>query len=148
MNSLIKQPYKIIWWAIPIVLGISLIKKNFAIDIQMHDTYFIIDSTHAGILLSIFLIILGVIYWLTKNLKLINWMTIFHVLVSILIILSILFFLMNPNIVSENHDIKNFNFEYHRRVNQMVLAGISVWILSQLIFIINLTVSIIRNQRK
>ena len=146
INSIINEPYKIIWWSIPIISGISIIRWNYSIDIQMHDTYFVINSFHAGILFAIVLFIIGGIYWLVKSKKLIDSLTIVHITITIFLFLSIVIFFAKPDVVKMALDQNNSNFEAWKLWNQMIIGGILVWVLSQLIFLVNLVISLIRNE--
>ncbi len=142
MNLTLNKPYQPIWWAIPFILALSIIGLNSTIDLQLHDTYFVLTSIHIGILFSILLGVIGSLYWFTRNKKLIAWMTASHVIITIvafvIITVSSLFF--KASIRSD--------FAIFRTVNQILLAIILIMILSQVIFILNLIISLIRNKEK
>ena len=83
MDSIINKPYKAIWYSILFLFGLSIIGWNNTIDIQLHDTYFVIASIHMGVLFSIYLGVIGIIYWLIRKKKLVDWMTVIHVVITI-----------------------------------------------------------------
>jgi len=142
MNQILNKPYKSIWWSIPIVLGLSIIGFNSAIDIQMHDTYFVIASIHIGILFSILLGIIGLMYWLIRKKRLVDWMTAIHVISTILIfVLIVLTGLIFKKVIQSD-------FETFRTVNQIMFVIILIAMLSQLLFIANLVFSLIKNKQK
>ena len=142
MDSIINKPYKAIWYSILFLFGLSIIGWNNTIDIQLHDTYFVIASIHIGILFSIYLGVIGIIYWLIRKKKLVDWMTLIHVVITIstfaLIIITGLIF----------QKIIEGDFETFRTVNQILFVVILIALLSQLIFITNLTFGLIRNKPK
>jgi len=130
------------------VFVISLIKWNYSVDIQMHDTYFVIALLHVGILFVLILAIIGGIYWLVRSKKLIGFLTISHVTITIFLILVIVVFFAKPEPDPANmtFDPLNSNFGTWKLWNQMIIGGMLVWILSQLIFLVNLVISLIRNE--
>ncbi|MBK8699228.1 MAG: hypothetical protein IPN29_06645 [Saprospiraceae bacterium] len=127
------KPYKPLWWTIPLILGLSIIGYNGIIDIQYHDTYFVIATIHLGYFFSTFLFIIGLIYWLIRKKTLVNWMTLFHVIFTISVFLVII-------LVSLFHRI--FGEEM---VSFLVFL---LLVLSQVIFLLNLTIGLIRNKPK
>lgn len=141
MNLILQKPYKVIWLSIPILLILSLIDIGSALDIQMHDTYFVITSFHLGILLSIILALIGFLYWLVKEKRLINWMTFIHVIVTLLTFLIIVLAgLSFKNLVQSD-------FGMFRVINQLIFVLVFVSIVSQIVLLINLIISSIRNEQ-
>ena len=80
MKQIWDKPYQYIWLAIPLILGLSLFGLNAYIDLQFHDTYLVFALFQIGLLISIVLGAIGFIYWTIRHVKLINWMTLIHVL--------------------------------------------------------------------
>lgn len=153
INQVLSKPYKLIWLVIPIILGLSTIGSNGSIDIQMHDTYFVISSFHIGILFSIILGIIGFIYWLVKGKKLVNWMTAIHLLTTILALASILIISFLPNGLfspsSYSFDtISDLTNNPFSTASQILSALVLMAILSQLLFIVNVIMSFARNHNK
>ena len=108
----------------------------------MHDTYFVIASIHIGLLFSVLLGIIGLIYWLIRNKRLVNWMTAIHVTSTILTFaLIILTGLIFKKVIESD-------FETFRTINQILFAIILYAFLSQLIFITNLILSLIKSKEK
>ncbi len=142
MNSIVNKPYKPIWYSILLLIVLSMIGFNNAIDIQLHDTYFVIALIHTGILFSIYLGIIGIIYWLIRNKRLVNWMTVTHVVTTnstfTLIIITGLIF----------KKVIEGNIETFRIVNQILFVLIIIALLSQLIFITNLVMVLLMNKPK
>jgi hypothetical protein len=61
MNLILNKPYKLIWLTIPLILGLTLIGFNKTLDIQMHDTYVVIDLLSIGSLFLIILVVTGLL---------------------------------------------------------------------------------------
>ena len=142
MNFVIEKPYKIFWYAIPVLIGLSIIDLNNAIDIQVYDTYIVIALIHMGLFLSIILGLIGFIYWLFRHKKLVNWMTAVHVYITTS---TFILFVLSRLILDMAFEE---DFEVSRSVYQFIFALILITILSQLVFTINLVFSVIRDKRK
>lgn len=142
MNRILNKPYQSIWGTIPLILGLSMIGINSAIDLQLHDTYFVIASIHIGILFSFILGIIGSIYWLIRHKKLINWMTLFHVMSTIsTFVLIIITGLVYKEAIGGD-------FDTFRIVKQILVTLILIALFSQVIFMTNLVLSLISNKNK
>lgn len=138
MNTIIEKPYKPIWFSIIFLLLLSIFGRESAIDVQMHDTYFVIASIQLGIFFSIYLGIAGTIYWLLRNKKQVKWMTIFHVITTItacsfMMVISVIFSIA----------VKS-NFEMFELLNVGFFFLILLFFLGQIHFLINIIVSVIR----
>lgn len=141
MNSIVIKPYKPILYSILLFIGFSIIGINSTIDIQLHDTYFVLASFHIGIVFSIFSGLIGFIYWLTRKIRLVNWMTAFHVVTTILTFVLIIITSLIFNRVIE------MNYNPFLILNQIIFLLILVAILSQIIFMVNLVYSLIKNNK-
>jgi len=143
MHFILNKPYKVIWRSIPFLIGLSLIGWNKTIDIQMHDTYFVIALFHVGIFFSIILTVLGSLYWLVRNKQLINWITIVHVIITIASFFMLLIGpIFNKGFLWQLTTITSFNH------SQYLLILILIWLIAQLFFFLNLIFSFIRNLEK
>jgi heme/copper-type cytochrome/quinol oxidase subunit 1 len=142
MNFVIDKPHKIFWYAIPVIIGLSMIGLNNAIDIQVHDTYIVIALIHMGLFLSIILGLIGFIYWLFRHKKLVNWMTAVHVYITTS---TFILFVLSGLITTRAFER---DLEVVRTVYYIIFTLILITILSQLVFTINLALSVIRDKRK
>lgn len=141
MNSIVIKPYKPILYSILLFIGFSIIGIDSTIDIQLHDTYFVIASFHFGIVFSIFSGLIGLIYWSTRKIRLVNWMTAFHVVTTILaFVLIIITSLIFKRVIE-------MNYNPFLILNQIIFLLILVAILSQIIFMVNLVYSLIKNNK-
>lgn len=142
MNSIINRPYKVIWYSVLFLIGLSIIGWKNTIDIQLHDTYFVIASIHIGVLFSIYLGVIGIIYWLIRKKKLVDWMTVLHVIFTI----STFALIITTGLIFQK--VIESDFEIFRTVNQILFVVFLIALLSQLIFITNLIIGLIRNKPK
>jgi len=131
-----KLPYIFLWAIIPFLIGVGLIRQNTAIDIQMHDTYFVVAIWHVGLISSLFLGLIGGIYWLFSDWEWVNWMTILHTGITVFFSLFILLLMIKPNVF--------FEFGLQKQ-SWMLLIGL-IFMVGQLLFLINLVISYLRNK--
>jgi heme/copper-type cytochrome/quinol oxidase subunit 1 len=138
MDLLVSKPHKQIWYSIPMIIVLSIIRVNNTIDIQLHDTYLVIKSLHIGFLFSVILGIIGLVYWVMKEKKLVNWMTRFHVAATIFVFCII----MVTGIIFQ--DVIEGNLGVFRLMNQFLFVVILIGIISQLVFVVNLFLGLIK----
>lgn len=105
----------------------------------MLDTYLVLAPSHVGISLSIILALIGLLYWLVKEKSLISWMTVSHVIATLLTFSIILLAGL-----SFNHLVEP-DFGMFGVINQLILILVFVSMVSQIVFLINLIISAIRN---
>lgn len=141
MKVSLNKAHIYLWVSILPILFIPLFNLKATIDIQLHDTYFVVAKFHIGLLFSIYLALIGFIYWLFRNKKLIPWMTWTHVLVTLTVFVGIIFkivFLRTPIFT----DFTSFN-----TYKKIVFYISAIFILSQLMFLMNLLLSFIFKPR-
>lgn len=124
--------------SILIIFILAIVNPNEFIDIQLHDTYFVISPIHLGAILSFYLGLTGIIYWLLRKLSCVKWMTITHIIFTIL---ACVFFQIFSLISSKFIEIDNNAI---RIMYQIVTVIILFGILSQVIFVVNIFLSLIR----
>ncbi len=128
------QPYQLFWGSIILLWIAVLVVPAEAIDLQIHDTYFVIAYYHWALFFTIILGGMGFLYWIFKGKGLIRWMTIFHSLVTIIPIISLFIWNGFP---------KERYFSNYIQVDMMSIF-IAYWgilllfLLGQIFFIINL----------
>ncbi len=146
--KLIKQNVYYYFWITAIVLiTLSIYWLNFedaTLDINVHDTYYVIHNSHILQLIAFVYIFLGFIYWLFKkiNIKLIKALTQLHTSISILIfplyfICSYLLELLNPP--------SNFPLLDSTQNSQLLITIITlVGLLAQLLIVFNIIISLVK----
>jgi len=86
MNLLKNRPYFLFWISIPFVWVIGNLEVgDSALDINVHDTYFVIANEHLVILISIYFGLVGLVYWIFNKLerRLSKWLNLIHTLITV-----------------------------------------------------------------
>ncbi|WP_223033077.1 hypothetical protein [Hanstruepera marina] len=83
--KLFRKPHLYFWISIPILLLYGFLNGHGTLSVNYYDTYFIIENAYLVVILAIAFSIIGFWYWLMRKLnrKLIMWMTIIHVIITI-----------------------------------------------------------------
>ena len=68
MSWFLEKAYRFLWSMIPCLLLVGYL-SNQTINIQMHDTYFVITTFSISVLLSVVFGIAGSIYWFMEAIK-------------------------------------------------------------------------------
>jgi len=119
------------------------------LDINVHDTYYVISHDHVMILLAIWISLCGLGYWILFKwgVKPILWMTLIHIIVS-LIAVSIITLNLS---FSEPEDVPRRYYENSTFSDGLqVLWGILLFLVAQATYFINILLSTIiarRNQK-
>ena len=129
--------YKVLWYCIPFIWLLILFCSNSTFDIQIHDTYLVISSSDLAIVVSLIFGLLGLGYWLMRAYKRIHWLEIFHI---VLTILSIVGFVSMSILQQDQYDL--------RLSGRLAIIFLLVFILAQLLFLINLSISLFRGQKR
>ena len=84
MTQIIQKPHLIFFLSIPIIILTGLLSGESTLDINIHDTYFIISYLDISILISIVFAIIGFGYWLMYKAqhKLINGLNFAHIVLT------------------------------------------------------------------
>jgi O-antigen/teichoic acid export membrane protein len=100
-----------------------------SVELHLYDTYIVTDSLTVSIILSILLGIIGFLYWCMKDKKLIDWLTTIHLAATIFTFIFI-------------------SSLFSQRFNDYQFSILAVAVVSQLIFVMNMVVSLIKNEGK
>lgn len=147
MNWISEKAYVPFLVLISIILVIGFINRKETLDINVHDTYIVINNLHLAILLSIFLVIIALGYFLSDifNIPLINWMTISHVLITIIGIFFVFILFKVQTNLEVNTSTIEFILKYSKtieRINIALFSILGLTILSQLLFLINIIIGL------
>ena len=148
MNSLFKKPHLVFFLAIPIILLIGLLGGDSALDINIHDTYFVIAHPHIAILISIVFGIIGLGYWTTQRVggQLSKWMSIIHIVLTFGGLLAI-FIVPSLTFVSSNESSFPV-FDDLMVKNQILVYTVILMWLGQLLFLVNLILAFFRKKNQ
>ena len=136
MKRMLNKPHMFFWGLIPIILLIGMFEVYNSVDdfldINIHDTYFVIDRFHLlGFMIFLF-ILLGLGYWGTylNKRKLITGITFLHVILNFIALLSF---------------VSSFFLSFED-VNMILTVGFLVFVLAQLLYPINILSALIREK--
>lgn len=149
MNYIQRKPYVLFLVLIVILLSFGFYRGDETLDINIYDTYYIISWKFLMILISSIYGLLTLIYFslIKLNFTLINWMTISHVLVSI-IGLVVVFAL--PLLIRENAPEDFTTLLSNMDFNEKIGLGIFIFIFAlfgiQLLFFANVIFALIKGR--
>ena len=63
MTKVTKTPHIVFWILIPIILLTGFLKPDKTLDINIHDTYYVLGLINLAVLISIIFAIIGFGYW-------------------------------------------------------------------------------------
>lgn len=150
MNYIQSKPYTLFLGLILVLLSFGFYKRKETIDINIHDTYFVISWIDGMILISLIYGLLGLIYLALLKLKFkpINWMTITHVLISIigLLVIFILSKLIRESIVPGDFIAMLDNIRFNEKIIYGIWFSVFAVIGIQLLFFINVIYALIKGR--
>jgi len=147
--KIFEKPHVIFWGAIPLLLLISFIRKiemeSSALDINIHDTYFVIAHSHFTLLVSVLIAFLGFIYFLSNKLKIILnvWLNLIHTLITIFGTL----FISYPFTIVLGEQGSRFTDRVAYE-NAAIVIVILILVGCQLLLLINLILGILKKRTK
>ena len=124
------QLYKLIWISTLLLLGLCFLGVNKLIDIQLYDSYFVISIFHLGLVCSGYLALTGFIYWLVRNKRLLSWMTVSHIFITILTFFMLVILSLKLRVVNE----------------KILLLLVMFFVSGQLVFIFNVIFGLFRDR--
>ncbi|MEN2490407.1 hypothetical protein AAYQ05_21565 [Flavobacterium sp. B11] len=147
MNYIQSKPYFVFLGLIVVLLLYGFYKGNQTVSINIHDTYFVISWKHLMILISFIYGILALIYFglLKLNFGLINWMTVSHILISVIGLFAVL---VLPKFIRESIPGDMVGLLEDMSFNQRIEIGIVIFIFAlfgaQLLFFINVIYALVK----
>lgn len=137
------KPHLLFFGSIPLLWLITIVLPLKVIDIQWHDTYFVILFYHLAIPVSIILGGIGLLYWLFSEKRMIKWMTVFHTLTTILPILA--FFIINGFLNEEEADYIAADMISRSKPYFIVLL---LFLFGQILFVLNLLIALFKKSNE
>ena len=145
MKSILNKPQILLWILIPVILLIGFLADDETLVINFHDSYYVIALIHLAEFVSILFGITGLGYWiiLKVNRKLINVLTLTHIIITIggsaILLLAPYFF------SDDSTETTFFKFDNLIEQNMMNLIALLLIVIGLIIFIINILESLFRN---
>jgi heme/copper-type cytochrome/quinol oxidase subunit 1 len=142
MNRLIKKPHLIFLFTIPILMIKGVLCDDAQLDINVHDTYFVITHFHLTILISILFGIIGIGYWMMQKMdrklsRFLNWAHIGLTFGGPLIIF----------ILAQLYREEIIEYEFNNNLSLIIYLIFILVILGQIIFPINIIYGLIKKSR-
>ena len=131
MKSIVTIPYLYFWIMIPVYCFMLIFFGNHSMDIQLHDTYYVISMTHVWLFLIWTFSLFGLVYWSVRKLKTYNWITAIHVLAT----LSMVFLLFSVDRIAY--------FRQDHFYSITMIFGL-IFSLAQILFVLNILFSLLR----
>lgn len=143
MNKLLKNTHLLFWGFIPIFLLYGFLNYEKTIDINIHDTMFVVAAFHLMILISIIFFTIGFVYYRSykkEKLKLNDSLTVLHIIVTIIgLLLVLLFSFKSFSSVGWHTDVSKYMLYENYK-----LLTIFIIVVTQPIFLINFISGIFR----
>lgn len=133
MNNLVRNHYLLFWLLIPVILLIGFFDDR-ALDISIHDSYYVFSKYHLSSFISMIFLVIGFGYWLMIKLekRLSIWLIWIH---SILTIGGLVLLFITPYFFNDN-SLSTLNALF-------VLTGLVI-IFTQLFYFLNIILAIFR----
>lgn len=152
MNLKNIKVYHLFWIVSVLIILVGLVLDNYPnsiLDINIHDTYFVISNYHASIILFLFYFLTGFGYWIIQkvlNKQLVKYLTIFH---SVILIGSFFFYWIVVLIGKFNLNDRTYNYSDDFELINIVLISelFLILFIATPIYIINLLIGIFRKSK-
>ena len=122
---------------------VGILSGDATLDINVHDTYFVIAYFHFAVLISILFAIIGVGYWIMQKSDRIlsKWLNWTHIGLTFggIIVVSILTQFYRPEIME---------YEFNNSLTLIITLIIFLMVLGQLIFPINIIYGLLKKKSK
>lgn len=89
-NFIHTKPHIVLLLACPVLAIVAWLRRSYAIDVQLHDTYYVLGINLVAEFLITIILITSLLYWLTRNRTGFPQLTAAHVLATIGIALYII----------------------------------------------------------
>ncbi len=141
MNKLIEKPHLFFLLAIPIILLIGVLRADAVLDINIHDTYYVISYMHFAILVSILFGIIGIGYWIMQqtNRKLSKWLSWIHIGLTFGGTLLVW-------ILTKFYQTEIMEYEFNAHLTLIITLIILLMLVGQIIFPINIIYGMIKKK--
>lgn len=149
MKVITYKPYLLFIGLILIILGAGFLKPKNDLSFSVYDTYYVISERDLAILLSFLYALLAIVYFvfIKLNFDLVRWMTIIHVLISILgLLLIVILPYLKRDIKPETFVNQINDIEFNNNIIFTIWMIIFTMIAAQVLFFANLIYSFIKDR--
>lgn len=137
-----RYPVYVFWGFIPLIVIYSFIFLNPIIDIQQHDTYYVIARLHFQVAVSIFFGVIGLVYLLLEKFALVRFLTFLHVIATIIFLSYLILFSNFFRAISDTVTFISSSQEVHL-VGQWSYL---IFICSNFLFLVNIVIGLFRGR--
>ncbi len=144
--KVIRQPYLVFFGVIPILLLVGVLNRDFIVDINVHDTYYVISCYHLSMLHSIIFALIGLGYWLMYRAKrkLSKWLNLLHLVATIG---GMLVFWVSPFVFDKEYkDPYNVLLDGLPTVDLIFIIVTLMIVFGQLLYVFNMILGIFRKR--
>ncbi|MBX2829059.1 MAG: cbb3-type cytochrome c oxidase subunit I [Flavobacteriaceae bacterium] len=143
MNYLIEKPYLIFLLSIPIIMLIGILSGDAVLDINVHDTYFVIAYLHLALMISVLFGIIGIGYWIMQKVdrKLSMWLNWTHIGLTFGGTFAVW-------ILTKFYRTEIMEYEFNNNLTFIITLIILLVIFGQIIFPINIIYGLIKKKHK
>lgn len=143
MSKLIEKPYLIFLLAIPIIMLIGILSGDTMLDINVHDTYYVIAYLHLAILVSILFVIIGIGYWIMQKAgrKLSKWLNWTHIGLTFGGTLVVW-------ILTKFYRTEIMEYEFNNNLTLIITLVVLLMIIGQIIFPINIIYGLTKKKKR
>jgi heme/copper-type cytochrome/quinol oxidase subunit 1 len=147
MKKIIEKPHLIFLILSPILFLVGYFSKKDTFDINIHDTYYVVEHSVVPITISLFFGIISFGYWLILkfNGKLSKILSITHILLTIggLLVIRILFELYRE----PKTESLLIDYNFNENLNMITLIISLIILFGQIIYPINLFIGLMKRNK-
>jgi len=142
MNRLIEKPHLIFLLSIPIIMLIGILSGDAVLDINVHDTYYVIAYLHLAILISILFGIIGIGYWIMQKVdrKLSKWLNWTHIGLTFGGTLVVW-------ILTKFYRTEIMEYEFNNNLTLIITLIVLLMVFGQIIFAVNIIYGLIKKKK-
>jgi hypothetical protein len=149
MTYILNKPYFLFLALIIVFLIVGFLNPKEILDINIHDTYYVISYRDLGIILSFIYSFLAIVYFLLIqfNFPLIKWMTITHVAISIggLFLIVGFYKLIRETKPGDFESIIK-NIDFNAKITIAIFSSVFAAIIVQMLFFVNVIQALIKGK--
>ncbi len=133
MNKLIKNPHLIFFISIPKIIIIGILSRDNVFDINVRDSYFVMNYLDFSIMISILFAIIGFGYWIMQKVdrklsKRLNWVHIGLTFGGTLIVW----------VLTKFYRTEIMDYKFNNNLSLVITLMILILIAEQLTFMVNI----------
>jgi hypothetical protein len=149
MNIIINKTHLFFFSTILLILAFAFYKPKGTFDLNIGDTYYVIQNSHLGILLSLVYFIPGIIYYFLhkRGILLSSWIVYLHTIISIGGLVLVWFLLKKTSYAIQAQAFEEMikSLKVNMYLTYTYICTIIGMILIQIIFMVNVVLKILKN---